>query len=76
MACKTCLYSNLGGGYDSTPFTPTSTNWLLSAQKGNNVMYFNSVLAFNKWSDGCCGSTRNAINTGTLNGYSINFNGI
>ncbi len=76
MACKNCLYSKSNGAYNSTPFVPTTTNWLISAQKGGDATYFNSVTAFNKWSDGCCGTTRNAINTGSLNGYAISFNGV
>ena len=72
MACKSCMY----GSYGSKPFVPTSKNWLLSAQKGNNTIYFSSVSAFNKWSGGCCGTTRDAISTGSLNGYSILLNGV
>lgn len=76
MACKTCMYSKVNDSYTSTSFVPTSKNWLLSAQKGNSAVYFNSVSAFNKWSDGCCGTTRAAISTGNLNGYTILFNSL
>lgn len=70
------LYSlnNVNNTYTTTPFTPTGTNWYLSASKGGQNIYFQNLSSFKSWSSTCCQGSRNAIFGGNYNGWSINYN--
>lgn len=55
-------------------FSPTSTNWFISASGKGQTYYFPNLSSFKHWSNTCCGQSRDAISSGKLGDYTISYN--
>ena len=57
-----------------TSFSPTSSNWYISASGNGGTLYFPNLSSFKHWSNTCCGGSRDAISSGQLGNYKISYN--
>lgn len=55
-------------------FEPNETNWLVRAEKGEDIIYFLNMAAYNNWARTTCPISAYHIEQGYYRGYSLTKN--